>query len=281
MNEVIEYQHMLGNDIHDMLPSGLINRHPFLETMQNHEAEPYWLSIDIRWAFPLFPLPRLMLRPEQGKQPNLNDYPDEETWRVDYLNWVYRGGPARKAMKLQYTDIVKAAEERNEKKRARYNDNPNTLGSIEYERPPVDEAYLQQKVNIQAKALDMGQPDPFEMEEDDFVFQGANIDLFYTKKFGSYIHNKLRDTNLSITAKRLYHFFNREDVSRELRFPQSKYWEQVALDRWFKPHKFNLDRLLLVQFFLGNGLPGNYASDLILKPYTFARQICKRKKRYR
>ena len=137
--------------------------------------------------------------------------------------------------------------------------------------------FERQKTILQANALANDLPEPI-WEDEDFLFRGGNEDLFVTKKFMAFIHGKLRDPNLSLTAKRLYHFFNRNDISEYLRFPRAQFWEQVALDRWFKPHKFNLDRLLLIQFFMGNGLHGNWAKELTLSPYSFARSLCRKLK---
>ena len=157
-DEIYEYITNLGNDIFDMVGEEMRMRHPILYAMRRWEAEPLWMDINIAWSFPLFPLPKKMLRPEAGPKPNMHAYEDKEQWSKDYIEWVYRLNPTQISTKVTFQDILAEAEERNEKKRARYNEPASTLGSIEYSPPPRNE-YLRQKSEIQARALFHNLPD--------------------------------------------------------------------------------------------------------------------------
>lgn len=148
---------------------------------------------------------------------------------------------------------------------------PTTAGSIEYERKPeqeIDDRILEARTQWLANNVPM----PTWADPEGTYMEGLNM----TKKFANFIYMKMRDKNTNILSKRLYNFFNESAVANHIGFPQARYWEHVAVDRFMLPHKRNLDRLLLVQFFLGNGMAPSMVKKIILTPLILAREIAQK-----
>lgn len=67
------------------------------------------------------------------------------------------------------------------------------------------------------------------------------------------------------TQARLWNFCNSDNFVERFHFPKIIFWGQVNIDAFLKPHKKNLDRLILTQFFLANGFNPEKLQDFLLK----------------